>query len=92
MISGFRHKGLKRLFEQGDRSKIRPDLVETIENILTVLDQAEVIQDVAVPRYRLHALKGDWKGFWSVTVKANWRIVFRFDKGRASDVELLDYH
>jgi proteic killer suppression protein len=67
-------------------------LVETVENILSVLDQAESIQDVAIPRYRLHTLKGDRKGYWAVTVKANWRIVFRFESGRVFDVELLDYH
>lgn len=77
---------------QGDRSKIRPDLVETVENILAVLDQAETIQDIAIPRYRLHALKGGRKGFWAVTVKANWRIIFRFEDGRVFDIELLDYH
>ena len=92
MIVSFQHKGLKRLYEQGDASKIRPDLVETVENILAVLEQAETIKDVAIPRYRLHALKGDLNGYWAVTVTANWRIIFRFEAGRVSDVELLDYH
>ncbi len=44
------------------------------------------------PSYRLHKLKGDWKGFWAVTVRASWRIVFRFEDGKASDVDFLDYH
>jgi proteic killer suppression protein len=92
MIAGFQYKGLKRLHEQGDASKIRPGLIETVENILAVPDQAEDLQDIAIPRYRLHALKGDRKGYWAVTVKANWRIIFRFEKGRVGDVELLDYH
>jgi proteic killer suppression protein len=92
MIKSFRHRGLKRLFEREDRSTIRPDLVETVENILFVLDEALTVQALALPRYRLHPLKGDFKGYWSVTVRANWRIIFRFKDGDAYDVELIDYH
>jgi proteic killer suppression protein len=92
MIKSFRHRGLKRLFERGDRSQIRPDLLDTVENILFVLDEAVTLQALAIPRYRLHPLKGDFKGYWSVTVKTNWRIIFRFEKGDAYDVELIDYH
>lgn len=65
----------------GDRSGIRPDLVETVERILALLDAAH-----------LHALKGDMRGYWSVTVRANWRIIFRFQESDAFDVELIDYH
>jgi len=83
---------LKRLYERGDRSHIRPDLVETVERILTVLDTATTPQALDIPRYHLHPLKGDLKGFWSVTVRANWRIIFRFEGDDASDVELIDYH
>ena len=75
----FKHRGLKRLYERSDRSGIRPDLVDTAQEILTVLDAAALPQALNVPGYRLHALKGDLKGFWSVTVRANWRIVFRFE-------------
>ena len=71
---------------------IRPDLVDTIENILFVLDEALSVQDLAIPRYRLHPLKGGFKGYWSVTVKANWRIIFQFEEGDAYRVELIDYH
>jgi proteic killer suppression protein len=59
---------------------------------LTVLDDAATPQEVNLPAYRLHPLKGDLKGFWSVTVRANWRIVFRFEGTDAFDVELIDYH
>jgi proteic killer suppression protein len=83
---------LKRLYERGDRSQIRPDLVETVERILTVLDAATAPQALDLPRYHLHPLKGDLKGFWSVTVRANWRIIFRFDGVDAADVEMIDYH
>ena len=92
MIGNFKHRGLKRLYERGDRSGIRPDLVDAVERILTVLDAATILQALDLPRYRLHQLKGDRKGFWAVTVRANWRIIFRFEDGHALDVELIDYH
>ncbi len=92
MIRSIKHRGLKRLYERGDRSGIRTDLLETVERILTVLDSATTPQALDLPRYRLRPLKGDLKGFWSVTVRANWRIVFRFEEEDAFDVELTDYH
>ncbi len=92
MIRSFKHRGLKRLYERDDRSGIRPDLLDTVQEILTVLDAAAGPQALAVPGYRLHALKGDLKGFWSVAVRANWRIIFRFEANDAFDVELIDYH
>ncbi len=92
MIGSFKHRGLKRLYERGDRSGIRPDLVDTVQEILTVLDKAATPQALNLPGYRLHPLKGDLEGFWSVTVRANWRIMFRFDEGAAFDVEFIDYH
>lgn len=92
MIRSFKHRGLKRLYERGDRRGIRPDLVDTVQEILTVLDKAATPQALNLPGYRLHALKGGLKGFWSVTVRTNWRIMFRFEEGAAFDVELIDYH
>ena len=92
MIQNFRHKGLKRLFEDGDRKGVRPDLVEKIENILFVLDRAKTPDDINLPGFRLHPLKGNLKGFWAVTVRANWRVVFRIAAGHAADVDLIDYH
>ena len=92
MVRSFKHRGLKRLYERDDRSGIRPDHLETVERILTVLDAASTPQALDIPRYRLHPLKGDLKGMWSVTVRANWRIVFRFEENDAYDVELIDYH
>jgi len=76
VIRSFRHRGLKRLYEQDDRSGIRADLLDKTERILTALDSAAAPQALDVPGYHLHALKGDLKGFWSVTVRANLRIVF----------------
>lgn len=92
MIQTFRHRGLRRLYERGDRSLIRPDLVDTVENILAVLDAASTPQGLDLPRYHLHQLTGDRRGFSAVTVRANWRIIFRFENGHAFDVELIDYH
>jgi toxin HigB-1 len=92
MIMSFKHRGLKRLHERGDRSGIRPDMADTVQEILTVLDAAISPVALDLPGYRLHRLKGDLKGFWSVTVRANWRIVFRFEVPDAFDVELIDYH
>ena len=83
---------MKRLFERDDRGGIRPDLVDAVQEVLTVLDDATTPQEVGLPGYRLHPLKGDLKGFWSVTVRANWRIIFRFEGTDAFDVELIDYH
>jgi proteic killer suppression protein len=76
MIRSFKHRGLKRLYERGDRSGIRPDLLETMEDILARLDEAETPQAMNLPGYRLHPLKGGLKGFWSVTVRVNWRMIF----------------
>ena len=92
MIRSFKYRGLKRLYEHDDRRGIRPDLADTVQEILTVLDDAVTPQELNLPGYRLHPLKGDLRGFWSVTVRANWRIVFRFEGADAFDVELIDYH
>ena len=92
MIRNFRHKGLRLLFEKGDRSKLSAQDVERIENVLLVLNQAQTPEEMDLPGFRLHPLKGDRKGFWAVTVRANWRIVFRIVDGQACDVDLVDYH
>jgi proteic killer suppression protein len=92
MIVSFRHRGLRRLFEEGDRRRLRPDHVGKIERILARLDEATEIGNMGLPGFRLHPLKGDLAGFWSVMVSGNWRIIFRFRDGQASDVDLIDYH
>jgi proteic killer suppression protein len=92
MIRSFKHRGLKRLFERDDRSGIRPDLLDNVEDILARLNQATTPQALNLPGYRLHPLKGGLRGFWSVTVRGNWRIIFRFEREDAFDVELIDYH
>lgn len=92
MIGSFKDRRLKRLYEAGDRGKLVPEHVEKVENILARLEAAVAVGDMNLPGFRLHPLKGDLKGFWSVTVRANWRIIFRFEDGAAFDVELTDYH
>ncbi|WP_299437550.1 type II toxin-antitoxin system RelE/ParE family toxin [uncultured Rhodospira sp.] len=92
MIVGIRHKGLKLLYEQGDRRKISAGHVGKIERILARLDQAARPEDMDLPGFRLHPLKGDLAGVWSVGVSGNWRIVFRFDGADVCDVDLIDYH
>jgi proteic killer suppression protein len=92
MIESFRHKGLRLLFETGERRLLNPQHIERIENILGMIHAAEDIKGIDVPGYRLHALIGNLKGFCSVTVRSNWRIIFRFDGGKAFDVDLVDYH
>ena len=92
MIRTFKHRGLKRLYERGDRSQVRSDRLERIEDILARLDIAAVPSDLDLPGYELHLLKGKLKGYWAVKVSGNWRIVFRFQDGDALDVNLIDYH
>ncbi len=92
MIEGFRHKGLKRLYDKGDRRGVRPDLAGKIERILARLDEATEPGHMGLPGWRLHPLKGTLAGFWSVSVSGNWRIVFRLEAGNARDVDLVDYH
>ena len=92
VIRGFRHEGLKRLFENGERKGIAPGQVEKVENLLFALSRARRAEDLNLPGFRLHRLKGNQKDFWSVMVRANWRIVFRFAEGDALEVDLIDYH
>ena len=92
MIQSFRSKALRRYFEDDDKSKLSADLVRRIGTILAALDASDRIEDMDRPGMRLHQLKGDLSGFWSVAVSGNWHIVFRFSEGDASDVDLVDYH
>jgi proteic killer suppression protein len=89
---GLEASGLKRLYEKGDWRGINPDLADKMQRILTTLDAAIEPKALDLPGYHLHPLKGNLKGYWAVTVRANWRIVFRFEGGGALDVELVDYH
>jgi proteic killer suppression protein len=92
VIGSFKHKGLRILFEEDDRRKIKADLVDRLRLILSVLDQAGDVRDMDQPTFRLHPLKGNREGVWAITVRANRRVTFRFNDGDAYDVDLEDYH
>ena len=91
-IKKFKHKGLKKFFESGSKAGIRAAHADRIELILDLLDGAQEAKDVNFPGSDFHPLKGDLKGFFSVHVNGNWTIIFRFEKGDAHDVNLIDYH
>lgn len=92
-IRSFRHRALKRFYEQGDSKGLAPEQRKKLTNILTLLDSAQEPEEMGVyAGWRLHRLKGDRKGFWSLTVTGNWRLVFRIQAGDAYDVDLIDYH
>jgi proteic killer suppression protein len=91
MIRTIRHKGLRRFFEHDDPSGVSADHVGRLRNILATLHAARTVGHMDLPGFRLHPLKGAYKGFWAVTVRANWRVIFRFD-GDAEDVDYVDYH
>jgi len=91
VIKTIRHKGLKRLFEDDDPRGVNPEHVEKLRDILATLHAAPNVTHLDLPGFRLHSLKGQMKGFWAVTVRANWRVIFRFDRD-AEDVDYVDYH
>lgn len=92
MIQSFRHKGMKRLYDDDDARGVLAEHANKLRDILARLDAARVLTDMDLPGLRLHALKGEWDGFWAVTVRANWRVIFRFTDPNAFDVDYLDYH
>lgn len=92
MISSFRHKGLKLFYERGDASKLQPQHVNKIRLILTRLDAVTDAEEMNVPGYELHQLKGVFKKFWSVKVDKNFRIIFRIENKKILDVDYIDYH
>jgi toxin HigB-1 len=92
MIEKIRHRGLRRLYENGDRSGLRPDVAGKAELYLSVLDTARTVQELDITGFGLHRLTGDHKGWFSVFVSRNHRIIFRFEDGKAFDVDLVDYH
>ncbi|MGC1460603.1 MAG: type II toxin-antitoxin system RelE/ParE family toxin [Terracidiphilus sp.] len=91
MIRSFRHKGLKRLYEDDDSRFVLAEHLTKLRNILARLDAAGFVEDMDLPGFNLHAMKGKLRGFMAVTVRANWRVIFRFIEGHAFDVDYLDY-
>ncbi len=90
-IKGFRHGGLKRFAEKQDARRLSKQHLRRIADILALLAAGDPLNDLRLPKYRLHALKGNHKGVWSVRVTANLCITFRVADGDAYDVDLEDY-
>lgn len=92
MIQSFRHKGLRKFFESGSAAGIQPHHAKRLRMILVALDTALNIDDMNIPGFRLHPLKGSERGRWSVWVNSNWRLTFEFKDGHADILDYEDYH
>lgn len=92
MINSFKSNALKRFYERGDESQVNPNHRKRIREILTVLDIIKTVDEIFYPSWKLHPLKGDLKGYWSLVVNGNWRIIFRIEDEEVYDVDLTDYH
>jgi len=92
MIKSFKHKGLKKYFESGSTSGIQAKHQHKLRMQLTAIDTAQKIEDIDLPNFKLHLLKGNRAGVWSITVNGNWRITFEFIDGNAYILNYEDYH
>jgi len=92
MIISFRHKGLRRYFESGSLAGIQPAHAHRIKMQLAALDTAQTIEDMDIPGFRLHPLKGSERQRWSIWVNGNWRVTFEFENGNAHVLDYEDYH
>jgi proteic killer suppression protein len=92
MIKSFRHRGLELFFRRGTKSGIQPHRAAKLRLQLTALNAAAKPEDLSAPGWRLHPLTGGFKGFYSITVNGNWRVIFRFDGVDVELVDYLDYH
>jgi toxin HigB-1 len=92
MLQSFRHKGLRKFFESGSAAGIQPHHANRLRILLVALDTAQSIDDMDVPGFRLHRLKGAGRGRWSVWVNGNWRVTFEFKDGHAYVLDYEDYH
>ena len=92
MIQSFRHKGLRKFFESGSLAGIQPHHAKRLRMQLTALDTAKTIEDMNIPGFRLHPLKGKEQGRWSVWVNGNWRLTFEFKESHAYLLDYEDYH
>jgi len=92
MIKSFRHKGLKKFYQTGSPSGIQPKHAKRLKMQLAALDTASTIDDMDIPGFRLHPLKGTKTGRWSIWVNANWRVTFEFQDGHAYILDYEDYH
>ncbi|MEX2516860.1 MAG: type II toxin-antitoxin system RelE/ParE family toxin [Gammaproteobacteria bacterium] len=92
MIKSFRHRGLKALYTGKSTKLLAPDHLDKLLDVLTVLDRSRIPEDMNLPGFRLHSLKGKLKGYWAVSISGNWRVIFQFDEGHAINVDYIDYH
>ena len=92
MIRNIRHKGLAALYFEDQTKSVQQAHVRRLQQILALLDSAAIPEDMNAPGLRLHTLKGDLAGYYSVTVSGNWRVIFQFAQGDTLDVDYLDYH
>ncbi|MUL15492.1 Killer protein [Aliivibrio fischeri] len=92
MIKTFKHKGLKKFFETGSKAGIQAKHDRKLRMQLAAIDTATIIDDVDLPGFKLHPLKGDKDGIWSITVNGNWRVTFEFVDGNAYILNYEDYH
>jgi toxin HigB-1 len=92
VIRTFRHKGLEGLYLRGEGRRLPAEMLPRIRVLLNAVSLAKTLDDLNVASYRLHQLKGDLKGNWSISVRANWRMIFRFEGGDAFDVDFVDCH
>ena len=92
VIISFQHKGLERFFRSGKASGIQPHHREKLRWVLGALNEASDSTQLDIPGWRLHRLKGELKGFWSISINSNWRVIFRFVGQDVELVDYLDYH
>ncbi len=92
MIIKFKHKGLKKLFDSGSIVGIQAEHAIRLRRILALLETAESPDDMGLPGLRLHPLKGDRDGTWSVSISGNWRVTFQFQGSNVTNLDYEDYH
>ena len=92
MIKSFKHKGLRKYFETGIASGIQVKHKQKLRMQLVAIDTAHSIEDIDLPGFKLHPLKGNRGGIWSITVNGNWRVTFEFVDGNAYILNYEDYH
>ena len=92
MILSFKHKGLKKYYEMGSTAGIQAKHAKKLRLMLAALDSARIIDDMDLPGFSLHPLKGERSGIWSISISGNWRVTFKFEEGNAQIVNYEDYH
>jgi proteic killer suppression protein len=92
MIKSFKHKGLEKFFLYNDTLGIIPEHIVKVQKLLTAINVATSLADLRLPGYNLHQLKGNRKEIWAITVRANWRITFKYENGNAYILDYEDYH